>query len=316
MKNTFKNPVPSLAKIFNSSLIVALALVAAGCPKKAAVKAVDIPPVIQKLETKCVQVYYDKTTASSYTIGKTYALMLLNLLGHFPDYQQTLSPIESYKNGDLEKCDANFYIGSSFDNPLPQAFLVDYKSTTKLVTWMGYNFWQLGPEFERTFGYRDHVFTALDEVNRTPAPESKPTFFRDILYKGETFTKFNAWKPTDSTVLQGAFEMCKLSTKTSDVSQVLATARHSFNNEEIPWALQNHNKFYVTEIPFSYAHEGDRYLVFSDLLFDMIGAKPMSGGLKRAVIRLADINPLSQLNWLDEAAGILKSNGVLPHLSV
>ena len=70
---------------------------------------------------ECVQVYYDQGPAD-YWIGRTYAVFMQNLLGHFPELQQIISPIEAYKKGDIERCRATIYISSFFDSKIPAYF--------------------------------------------------------------------------------------------------------------------------------------------------------------------------------------------------
>jgi uncharacterized protein YdaL len=305
-----------MKNVFTYLFISLLALATfSSCSKKTDFSAVDTPvPILTKaVSDNCVQVFYDKSTDVNYKLGRTYALMLLNLLGHFPEFQQIVGPIELYQQGDLDKCKATFYIGSYYDNTIPQAFLDDYKTTDRQVVWMGYNYWKLAADFENTFGYHDYVFTKLDNDNKTS--DGKPGFFRDILYKGETFVKYNQYSQTDSSVFVAAFEMTKLTNKTSDVSEVMAQAQHSTSGEVIPWALKANNKFYVTEIPFSYIHEADRYMVFADLLFDFLKA-PARHNAKNALIRLEDIDPYTSLKWLKKAVKIMRNNGVTPHISI
>ena len=116
-----------------------------------------------KKDPECVHIYYDKSNDPQYNIGKIYATYLQNLMGHFPKYQQIVSPVEYYKKGDLEKCKANFYIGSYFQNNIPIDFLDDYKTTTKNFAWMGYNIWQLEKNiFSNIFGYQYSHITTLD----------------------------------------------------------------------------------------------------------------------------------------------------------
>lgn len=265
-------------------------------------------------EAPCVQVFYDKTGENT-NLSRSYALMIINLLGHFPVYQQIIGPVELYRKGDLEKCKASFYIGTEKENVLPVEFLSDFSKTSKTVVWMGHNFWQLGEAFEKTFGYKKYEFNNLDLANRTPAPENKPSFFRDILYKGEVFSKYNVWLKDKPDVLDGAFEMIKLSEKSGSQSFVLAQARHSFSNELIPWALQSGRKFYIAEIPLSYFHEADRYFVFADLLFDFLEEKPRHNG-KYAFIRLEDVGPMEDLKYLQEASDIFARYQVTPHFNL
>ena len=270
------------------------------------------------VDSNCIQIFYDTTTDANFKyLGRTYALMLSNLLGHFPEHQQIIGPVEMYRKGDLEACKATFYFGTNFDKKLPLDFIDDYKTTTKSVIWIGYNFWQLGKTFEDTFGYSvnngDYQFTTLSTTQKSA--DGKPGFFRDILYKGETFTKFSTWKDASQTTLVTSFEMTNLIKPTAPLSTVLAQAKHSTTNEIIPWVYQAGKKFFVTEIPFSYIHEGDRYFVFADLLFDFLGEQPRHNA-KNAFIRLEDIHPQVDLKYLDQAVNILKKYGIVPHFNI
>lgn len=326
MKKINKNSFYIFRILYGLFLVVALM----ACNKSVNVSEVPVPDPgvpsteldIDKLNGMCVQVFYDNSTDPAFQFGRQHSLMLLNLLGHFPEYQQILGPIEKYKKGNLERCRASFYIGTVFGNKLPPEFISDYKTTSRQVAWMGYNFWQLGPDFEKTFGYRDYVFTTLDYTNRTA--DGKPSYFRDVLYKGETFFKISVWSPSatpaaptpapDQTLL-AAFEVAKLTNKVSDASVVLAQTKHSFTNEVIPWALKSGNKFYISESPFSFMHEADRYFVFADLLFDILNVEPKHNA-KNALLRIEDIHAMVDLKYLDEAITILKRNMVTPHIMI
>src|ERR1041384_3111685 len=91
----------------------------------------------------CVRVYYDASRDPAYQYGKTAATFLRNLLGHFPEFRQIVEPIESYRKGQLEECRASFYIGTFYDNAIPQDFLDDYAATKRRVAWIGYSVWRL-----------------------------------------------------------------------------------------------------------------------------------------------------------------------------
>ncbi len=301
-------------------LVSSIVLVIMGCSKSATefTPITPSPPAEDQAQVvtdgKCIQVFYDKTTDPNYTTGKSYALMLTNLLGHFPEFQEVIGPIELYKKGDLERCHATFYIGSFYNNVLPPAFVGDYLSTTKRVIWLGYSIWQLGLEFENTFGYSSTVsFTALDSTNKTP--DGKPSFFRDIIYKGQTFAKYGQYKDATNTTFVASPELVKFQSKLSDKATIMATAKHSFTNEVLPWALKAGNKYYVAEIPFSYVYEGDRYLVFADLLFDFLEQQPKNAK-KYALLRLEDVNPMSDQGLLDRAVALLKKYTVVPHVNL
>lgn len=295
-----------------SLVVVTFAMV--GCNKLK-----DVQTAIDKYNTdvyiktqSCVQVYYDQSTDSSYKMGRDYAIMTLNLLGHFPEFQQIVGPIEKYKKGDLDKCAASIYLGSYFENSIPQAFLDDYKTTKSNVVWIGYSYWKLGTDFENLFGYKYNSLTTLDKTNLTS--DGKPTFFRDVIYKGETFTKYNEWN-SDKSQFLSAFEQSKLEVVDSSKSTVLAESQHSLTGEKIPWAIRAGNRFYISEIPLSYIHESDRYLVFADLLFDILNAVPKHNN-KYAIIRMEDIHPMSDLTDLNSAVDIMNKYNVTPHISL
>lgn len=50
-------------------------------------------------DTKCINIYYDQVPNSKpvYIESRLDAINLQNLLGHFPQYQQYVSPIHLYK---------------------------------------------------------------------------------------------------------------------------------------------------------------------------------------------------------------------------
>ena len=99
------------------------------------------PTPKEDMDSNCVQVFYDRSSDPSFSLGRTYALMLVNLLGHFPLHQPVIGPVELYRKGDIARCHATFYLGAYFNNVLPNDFLDDWKSATKQTIWLGYNYW-------------------------------------------------------------------------------------------------------------------------------------------------------------------------------
>lgn len=264
-------------------------------------------------EVSCVNVYYDQTDKPDYWMGKSYSVMLQNLLGHFPEYQQIVSPIETYKAGGLDKCAASIYIGSYFDNKLPKAFLEDYAKTEKNVAWVGYNIWQLGDQLERTMGLRYVRLTTLD--THLLDQNKQPTFFKDILYKGETFSKFAEWSRKDPKQFIAPYEQTELLPTDLSKFEMVAEARHSGTKEVIPYIVRSKNRFFVADVPLAYIHEADRYLVFADVLFDILGAQPRHNG-KYAFVRVEDIHPVSNLGFLYGLINVLKEEKVPINISL
>lgn len=272
-----------------------------------------------KTTPPCINIYYDLSEDKSYWMGKTYATFLQNLLGHFPKYQQIVSPIERYKQGDIEKCHATFYVGSYFNNSVPAAFFEDFGKTSKQVVWLGYNIWNFKDKgFEKIFGYEYAGLTELDKKNLDA--KGQPTFYKDFIYKGETFFKYGKRNKANPDEFLAPFEISILKPSqeqkgTLSQSVVLSKAVHNGTREELPYILQNKNRFYVADVPFSYAHEADRYLIFADILFDILKEQPVHNG-KYAFLRLEDIHPLVPLPYLYSATQALIEEKVPIHLSL
>jgi len=268
-----------------------------------------LPSLTEKdINNPCVQIFYDRTTITGHERGKLYSLMVANLVGHFPGYTRVISPIELYRKNDLNKCKANFYISSYFGNDIPPQFIADFLSTEKNVVWMGYNFWTLGNDILRSeFGVE---FESLKSADTNYLDSTgKPGYFRDVLYKGEIFKKV----PQTSEIAK--LNIIPPKPNTPPKAEVLASIKNSASNEIIPWAIRSKNKYLITETPLSYIHESDRYLVFADLLFDILNEKPLHSK-KSAVIRLEDISVHTNLEDLKVAVDTLKAENVTPHLSL
>src|SRR3954454_16226853 len=96
-------------------------------------------------------VLYD-TTGEWGWLGELYAMMVANLASHFGSW--TALPVASYTVGKLNAYTAVVYIGSTYGEPLPSAFLNDVLATTKPVIWAYDNIWQLvsySPSFSTTY---------------------------------------------------------------------------------------------------------------------------------------------------------------------
>ncbi|WII71852.1 hypothetical protein QJS83_15415 [Bdellovibrio sp. 22V] len=216
----------------------------------------------------CVHIYYDQTEEAQYVGGRSYAATLLHLLKDYSGYKKIVSSIESYKTGDLNKCFANFYIGSYYDNKLPRAFLDDYLSTKNNVVWFGYNIWQMGQSLSDEMGLRFVRMTTLDShiVNR----EKKPAYFKDILYKGRLSSK-EAFHESVRT----PYEQAELVPTDLSKFEMVAETRHSGTRELIPYIVRVKNRFYIADIPFSLKQNKVLSSVLNDVFFEVLGSAPV-----------------------------------------
>jgi uncharacterized protein YdaL len=217
-------------------------------------------------------------------LGELYATLTANLAGHFGRWKA--KPASEYERGDVNRYTALLYIGSTFGERLPNALLDDVLRTSSPVVWVGSNIAQLerrARSFEARYGWRSHVF------DRSPVSE--------VRYKRRSLTR---WTRQAGGIMRYA------SIDRSRV-RVLAEAVRS-NGSAFPWALRSRNLTYVGELPFQYTSETDRVLVFADLLFDVLA--PRTRERHRALVRLEDVNPLSNPRQLRAAADYLHRKGI------
>jgi uncharacterized protein YdaL len=227
-------------------------------------------------------VLYD-TTGEWGWLGELYAMMVANLASHFGSW--TALPVASYTAGKLNAYTAVVYIGSTYGEPLPSAFLNDVLATTKPVIWAYDNIWQLvsySPSFSTTYGWMWSGFdtSSVAQVN----------------YKGQQLKRYAL----------NAGGIMNYSTVGSSVT-VLANAVRS-DGSTFPWALRSKNLTYIGENPLQYISEGDRYIAFCDLLFDALA--PTTATRHRAMVRIEDINPASDPTQLRSIADYLASENV------
>src|SRR4051812_39585615 len=213
-----------------------------------------------------VLILYDSSGPYGW-VGEMNARFLVNLLGHFPQTYKMMG-VEQYVPGDALRYRATFYLGNDYNNLLPAAFLQDAMATSKPVCWFKYNLWSLGSsssfgtQFETKFGFR---FEYMDSSG-----------FPQVEFKGETFSK-NQLDP----------EIGRTTIVNSSRAKTIALARQLPSSNAVPYVINGSNFWYVADIPFGYISEEDRYLVFADLLHDIIQRDHPAS--HKAIIRLEDV---------------------------
>ncbi len=267
---------------------------------------------------KCIQIFYDRVPKEGeYVFGRTHALYLQNLAGHFSNIQQYIRPIETYKRGDVEKCHATFYLGTHYRTDIPSAFLVDYVKTKKQVIWAGYNIWRLDPATLKELWDVKYVgLASLDP--KSVDKKGHPHFYKYNTYKGETFVKYGEFATDDPKRFNAAFEIALMEPLSIEGdTHVVSWARHSGHLPETPYILRNKNHWYIAESPFSFITEEDRYLIVADLLFDMLDEPPRwNESWKPALFRLEDVHPRVSNGQLHVMASMLERKKVPYSLTI
>lgn len=227
-------------------------------------------------------------------IGNVHSSLLVNLLGRFlPPGSSTNTTvrksISQYQAGDTERYSATFYLGSVYDSALPKAFLDDVMKTTKPVVWFKYNIHQLA--WTAPDAFRERFGLALY------GNVSWPTY-TNVRYKGRVIPR----SPLDP-------EVSWMDPVDPAKAQAVAMIEDSAGSGwPIPYITRSGNFWYVGDIPFSYISEEDRYMVFADVLFDILGVNHPE--TRRALIRIEDVDPTADPADLRRVADLLSSQGV------
>jgi uncharacterized protein YdaL len=259
-------------------------------------------------------VLYDTTNTYGW-LGELYAMGAGNLASHFGTV--TAEPVVDYVEGQVNDYTATIYLGSTYNEPLPSSFLNDVLLTTHPVIWAGDNVWQLSGNAGSA---ADTAFQAAYGWDPSTSYFDSADTVASVTYNGQQLTRntnngdvLAPHVTTPSQVKVLAQANCTDSTGAPVTCNSIAQSSGS----SFPWAIRSGNLTYIGEIPLSYMSESDRYLAFSDLLFDALA--PTAPPVHQALVRLEDVSPgLYTPQQLKAAADYLYSQhipfsvGVIP----
>ena len=215
----------------------------------------------------------------------TQAALLANLASYFGRVQ--VDQVRHYRAGDILRYDALVYLGSSYREPLPGAFLRDVNSGKRPVLWLKENIDQLAAPsvFLRRYGWLWKDFDGPNDFT--------------VEYKG--------------TVLRPSGEGVGLTTFAAldrDRARVLATAS-ARGFASVPWAVASKHLTYVGDLPLGTTSTQDTSLALADLFHDLLpDPDPALMNRHRALVRIEDVGPMSDPENLRAIAKALKAERV------
>ncbi|GAA1696900.1 hypothetical protein GCM10009765_52780 [Fodinicola feengrottensis] len=234
--------------------------------------------------TQKTLILYDSTGQWGW-LGEAYAVNAANLVSHGSPY--VMQPVSKYTAGQMAAYTGVIYIGSTYDEPVPLAFLDDVLSGSRPVLWMNDNIWQLtarAADFGTQYGWNWQQF----DFATTPIVTYKGVALqRDPLAAPSGLLATTVLDPTKATVL--------------------ATATRT-DGSTLPWAIRGGNLTYIGEIPFSYVGSTDRYFAAADLVGQI--ANPAQVSRKRALVRIEDVSADDDPAQLRQVADYLFAQGV------
>ena len=276
---------------------------------------------------KEVLILYD--TAGEYGhLGKEYAMLLQNLLGHFKELASiTAKPANEYNINDMNKKLTVFYIGSTYnvlsyypvgstERDAYENFFRDIAFYNTNIVWMNYNlygfeeFWMDNylnqTSFANTYGIH---FDSSSNAHYNRVKYKDTELFKGVIPFATPGVDVSACEAEGDNRYACEEELNIVSILDENRTKVFATAYSTLssgaNTPIKPYITQGNDKFwYVGDIPFTYMSEEDRYLAFSDLLHDMLGIyHPES---HKAIMRLEDVDARTELSDLNVIARYMK----------
>lgn len=268
-----------------------------------------LPAQAQTATPPKVLALYDAPSGTEWDkLGMAYAIMLRNLLGHF-NAQVDLVPVQQYTAGRINNYQATFYVGAAYDHQIPAAFLSDAATTTKTVVWFKYNIWQLAwnPAYNFTAN-KGISFYGLRGMNAQPsASNPNPGFFDTVKYKNLDFVKYYTYDSGRNTINADP-DIGWTAIADATKATAVVTVANPKAGETAPYILRSGNFWYVADLPFSFIGPRDRYLVFSDILHDMLGIQHAES--HKAMVRLEDVGAMVDTAAMKKLTDYLKSKSV------
>jgi len=274
-----------------------------------------------------VLILFDNGGAYSH-LGEEQAILMRNLLGHFKSRVKML-PVTKYKKGQMEKFNTTFYLGSTYQESSYytedsveyenyQLFLADAATTERTLVWLNYNLWELAwnwqPEwgitgFSGKFGF-EPVGTENNKYNRVNYKDTE-------LYKG-VILHANPGSTVAGCIDEGEMrlacstEINKVTIIDPALASTVATAYSSLDPSvnATPYITHSNNFWFIGDIPFTFMSEEDRYLVFADVLHDILKIGLNQAPVKHALVRFEDVSPGTKIDEFEAVASYLEQNNV------
>ncbi len=238
------------------------------------------------------------------------AIMIRNLLGHF-NLEVHLHRVNDYEAGQMEGYDATIYVGEIFDNPLPSAFLRDASRTENTLIWMQYNLHQLEQFRAGSVRARGLILEGSGDEVVASGAQVRPAFYDTVFYRGLPFVKFFAPATDEHHAL---YDPAMVPVYATAETQTLVEIGNSQTGEVRPYITRQRNFWFVAEIPLSFTGARDRYLVFADILHDMLGLS--HDATHQAMVRIEDLHAQVGLQGFHRLTGLLERYDVPYSLAV
>ena len=293
-----------------------------------------------------VLIVYDEPSPNREAEDALDALMLRQLVGHFPARIVDLINTGDYKKGQAKKYDIVFYMGTKQYMPVPSYLVDDFFSRKTPTVWINSN---LDKFHDRRsldgYGFR---LVEADDGHGT----------NRVLYKGKKLWKLDpatypveiindkiakvyAWAFNEkseyektASILDPKVEFAGMDLKKdpeqkfSDLPDLpeaitygiepplkpLPQQTPATTKNQMPWIINGGNFWYVASNPFSFHIEGGAYLAFCDVLHDIFNTKVKED--HPALVRIEDVHANGNMEKLIQAADYLYEKKIPFHFTL
>ena len=228
-------------------------------------------------EVKQILILYEGSDIPS-NYGRGDARELAALLGHFhADYR--IKAVDSYVPGEMKKYDVTFFIGFTRHCDPPERFLRDAASAQKQLVWLN---------------------TGIDKLSKFLNTDRQLGFH---FVSFDTSYHFDAVKTKKWVFTKGDPNLNLTALARGSRAEVLATATSSTRRKEFPYIIRSGNFLYIADSPFAAATETDRYILFADMLHEIL-SEPHEE-IHRALLRIEDVGVFEKPARLRDIADAL-----------
>ncbi|MFC1682793.1 DUF2334 domain-containing protein [Candidatus Zixiibacteriota bacterium] len=216
------------------------------------------------------------------SIGLNDARQVASLVSHFNANVQLIQfRGDQVPPDSLERFDVVFVVGVDPEAAMPRQFLKELGRYDGTICWLHYGVDQfLNIAGQEHYGFEYHG-------------AQHDSSYRTVAYNGYSLPRldpdFNRVAVTDSAICRS-----------------LASVTNG--GESLPYVLRSGYFWYLADLPTAFVTEGGRHIVFCDLLHDIMREDHQVR--KPALVRIEDINPLSDVESLRRISKYLSSQKV------
>ncbi|KIM03106.1 MAG: hypothetical protein KU29_12745 [Sulfurovum sp. FS06-10] len=274
--------------------------------------SIPIPTPTPSTSSKNVLILYD-TVGDFGNTGKTNALFLQNLLGHF-DINIQAKPAIEYVANEMDEDEAVFYIGNTYnvlasytdgsaEKNAYENFYRDIGTKDKSIIWINYNlaslekFWKDNNLNNTTFEQKTGLsFNRIAQLKYNRVKYKNIELFKGVIPFSSPGAYNTGCIDEGNTQYACSLELNLIDIVDANKTEIFATTYSTIAGTTTPISpyITRGDKFwFVGDIPFSFISEEDRYLAFADVLHDMLGIPHTES--HKAIIRIEDVDARTEI---------------------